>query len=173
MNTRIAGLAALALALLLVGGVAVASIPAPDGTINGCRQDSTGNLRAIDSEETCPSGWSPLNWPSQDRYAHWTDGWRGRQAPITSIPANSTATVTVDCFSGPFGDPNDVMIYAEYTLSDDPDLKITRWWPNHSSGLGLLSNQWSLSVKNNSDTTATGNPLARLIGYCVDGDPFP
>jgi hypothetical protein len=52
------------LVTLFVGvtGVAVASIPAADGTINGCYSDATGALRVIDSEDTCPNGTTPLNW---------------------------------------------------------------------------------------------------------------
>lgn len=59
--TRPAAIAAVA-ALLLAGGIAYASIPAPDGTINGCRKNTDGSLRVIDSTATCASGWTALNW---------------------------------------------------------------------------------------------------------------
>lgn len=52
-----------ALLLLFVGaGIAWASIPGPDGVIHGCRKNTDGSLRAIDSAATCPSGWTELNW---------------------------------------------------------------------------------------------------------------
>jgi hypothetical protein len=46
----------------LGAGVAYASIPAPDGTINGCYKNSTGMLITIDSSASCPSGYTALNW---------------------------------------------------------------------------------------------------------------
>lgn len=51
-------------ALLLVGGVAVASIPDSSGVIHGCRKNSDGSVRVIDSDlgQTCASGWTALNW---------------------------------------------------------------------------------------------------------------
>jgi len=49
-------------AVVLAGGMAFASIPAPDGTINGCRKKADGSLRVIDSTATCPNGYTALNW---------------------------------------------------------------------------------------------------------------
>jgi hypothetical protein len=48
--------------LLLVGGVAVASIPGPTGVINGCRSNSTGLVYVIDSSATCGFNMTPLPW---------------------------------------------------------------------------------------------------------------
>lgn len=48
--------------IIMVGGLAVASIPGPTGVINGCRNIYTGDLKAIDSAATCPYGSVPLNW---------------------------------------------------------------------------------------------------------------
>jgi hypothetical protein len=56
------GLVILAIVILLAGGVAYASIPAADGTINGCYKNNTGALSVIDSAATCPSGSTALNW---------------------------------------------------------------------------------------------------------------
>lgn len=47
---------------LAVGTVAWASIPAADGTINGCRKNTDGSLRVVDSGASCPSGYTALNW---------------------------------------------------------------------------------------------------------------
>ncbi|HEY3435876.1 MAG TPA: hypothetical protein VGK41_09515, partial [Solirubrobacterales bacterium] len=46
-------------------GVAQASIPAADGTIHGCYSSGplgNGALYVVDSEESCPAGYSTLNW---------------------------------------------------------------------------------------------------------------
>lgn len=59
---------ALGMGLLLGGGIAYASIPASYGTINGCRKNTDGTLRVIDSTATCPNCWTALNW-QQDSLA--------------------------------------------------------------------------------------------------------
>ncbi|MFI7063993.1 hypothetical protein ACIBL3_23605 [Kribbella sp. NPDC050124] len=59
---RTPAILAIVLGLALIGTVAIASIPAPDGTINGCRKTSNGDLIAIDSTATCPNGYVALNW---------------------------------------------------------------------------------------------------------------
>lgn len=49
----------------LVGSSAFASVPAGDGTINGCYRATgvmKGDLVIIDSTDTCPSGYTALNW---------------------------------------------------------------------------------------------------------------
>src|SRR5580693_7478836 len=48
--------------MLLTAGSAVASIPASNGVIDGCRNTTTGALTVIDSAGTCPGGTVPLNW---------------------------------------------------------------------------------------------------------------
>jgi hypothetical protein len=58
-------LGSIAVVLGAGAGFAFASIPAPDGTINGCYKTSNpaqGALIVIDSTATCPSGTSSLNW---------------------------------------------------------------------------------------------------------------
>lgn len=47
---------------VLVGAVAWASIPGPDGVIHGCRKNTDGSMRVIDSEAFCPNGYTALNW---------------------------------------------------------------------------------------------------------------
>jgi hypothetical protein len=49
-------------AVLIGSGIAWASIPAPGGTINGCRKNTDGSMRVIDSTASCPSGYTALNW---------------------------------------------------------------------------------------------------------------
>ena len=56
----VAGL--ITMGLLAIAGIAVASIPAPDGTINACYKNSTGALSVIDSASSCPNGTTPLSW---------------------------------------------------------------------------------------------------------------
>ena len=61
MRVLITGLVTTAL-LTVAAIVAVASIPASDGTINGCYKNGNGALSVIDSAATCPNGTTPLNW---------------------------------------------------------------------------------------------------------------
>lgn len=62
----VATLAGAALIPLGAGiGIAYASIPATDGTVHGCYQSSglgNGALYVIDSADSCPTGYTALNW---------------------------------------------------------------------------------------------------------------
>jgi hypothetical protein len=54
----------LTVALLLVGGIAYASIPDANGVIHGCRKNSGGALRVIDTDagQTCAGNETALSW---------------------------------------------------------------------------------------------------------------
>lgn len=68
-------------ALLLVGGVAYASIPGPDGVIHGCYKTTDGSARIIDSTATCPNGYTAINWSQT-----------GPQGPAGTVPTPITVT---------------------------------------------------------------------------------
>jgi len=51
-----------ALAALLVSGIALATVPGGDGTINGCYAKKDGSLRVVDSSAQCRGGESALTW---------------------------------------------------------------------------------------------------------------
>jgi hypothetical protein len=84
-------------AMLAGGGIAWASIPGPDGVIHGCRKNSDGSLRAIDSAAICPNGWTALNWRQSGLSSlEWTQ-------ETVSIPAEAVAQdsgVSVMCPAG-------------------------------------------------------------------------
>jgi hypothetical protein len=98
MGKAYTAVALCAVTFLALGGVAYASIPDPDGLIHGCYRNTSGDMRVIDSEETCQSNETPLNWQQAApagfllsvSYTPWS----------TSIPAGSTSTVIVECPSG-------------------------------------------------------------------------
>jgi hypothetical protein len=50
--------------VLLIGGVALASIPDANGVIHGCRKTSGGALRVIDTDagQTCMANETAINW---------------------------------------------------------------------------------------------------------------
>lgn len=64
MNRKLLLVPAVLLALGLSAGVSYASIPAPDGTINGCYSNDTHPhaLYIRDSANACPSGDTSLNF---------------------------------------------------------------------------------------------------------------
>jgi hypothetical protein len=84
-------------------GIAAASIPGPDGTIHACyRSDDLGSgaLYVIDSEDTCPSGFTALDW---DQTApSGLQGYEVIQEPfqVDGPIGAGTIDVTVDCPSG-------------------------------------------------------------------------
>lgn len=61
---RIVAVALAAVVLVFAGGIAWASIPDANGVIHGCRKNTDGSLRVIDTDlgQTCANGWTPLNW---------------------------------------------------------------------------------------------------------------
>lgn len=63
MNRKLLLIPAIAVALAL-GGVAYASIPASNGTVDGCYSNSTHphELFVIQSGNTCPSGYTSIDW---------------------------------------------------------------------------------------------------------------
>jgi hypothetical protein len=82
---------------LALGGVAFASIPGPDGLIHGCYRNTSGDMRVIDSEETCQSNETPLNWDQTDtqrELVYHVDGLTG------TIPAGTIRAATAICPSG-------------------------------------------------------------------------
>jgi len=64
MAARFRNMLVLVLVLLITSvGVAWASIPAPDGTVNGCYKNAGNHdLIVIDSTASCPGGYTALNW---------------------------------------------------------------------------------------------------------------
>jgi len=75
---RLSAIAIAALLVLVGSAVAVASIPASDGTITGCRRNRTAVLRVINAEagRKCRAGETKLTWTGgvlkvhQDRRDH-------------------------------------------------------------------------------------------------------
>jgi hypothetical protein len=55
---------AIAVAVLVAGGIAYATIPDAGGVIHGCYQKNQGALRVIDTDkaQACSSSETPLNW---------------------------------------------------------------------------------------------------------------
>lgn len=51
--------------LVVLSGVALGTIPAPNGVIHGCYVKRTGELRVVSSNRHCPAGQAPLSWDKQ------------------------------------------------------------------------------------------------------------
>ncbi|MBV8859664.1 MAG: hypothetical protein JOZ02_22215 [Acidobacteria bacterium] len=58
----------------LAGGIVAASIPAADGTVNGCYQKNNGQLRVVESAAQCHPSELALTWQQQ--------GPQGPQGPV-------------------------------------------------------------------------------------------
>jgi hypothetical protein len=86
IRTRAARMLILATALLgIAAGIAYATIPGSNGTINGCYEKRTGILRVIDAEagKACLSGETPISWnqrgPKGDQGLQGLQGERGEK----------------------------------------------------------------------------------------------
>jgi hypothetical protein len=84
---------ALTAVVALAGGMVVASIPAPDGTITGCYQKNNGQLRVVEAADQCHPSELALTW--QQEGPPGPQGPVGPQGPIGPIgpqgPAGSSA----------------------------------------------------------------------------------
>lgn len=82
-------------ALLLLSGVAYASIPDAGGVIHGCRKNTDGSVRVIDSDagQTCPNGWTAFNWSQT--------GPQGPAGPAYLPPVGTRGTSAVSGVLGP------------------------------------------------------------------------
>jgi hypothetical protein len=98
---RRSAILAAAVALLVLGGVAYASIPDANGVIHGCRKNSGGALRVIDSDagQTCAGSETALNW-SQTGPPGLSGLERVQADSGVSIQPGDTATVLAQCPTG-------------------------------------------------------------------------
>lgn len=119
-------LTVIVLAALLVGGlvtgIAVASIPGPDGTIHGCYKNSTpaqGALLAIDSAASCPSGYTALNWNQTGPQGPAGPPGLSNVHVVTvygTADANGNGSVVAPCTSGEVGLAGGYNVFPD----DDP-----------------------------------------------------
>lgn len=65
MLKRSAVIATVSAGLLMAAGVSYASIPAVDGTIDGCYASKGGALRIVDADDTCKSQELRVSWNRQ------------------------------------------------------------------------------------------------------------
>jgi hypothetical protein len=70
------------------------TIPSPDSTIWGCYSRTDGHLIVIDHEagETCPSGFSPLNWQGSIPGPPQSTTVVPSTAGTTTVPITTTTT---------------------------------------------------------------------------------
>jgi hypothetical protein len=87
--------------LIAVAAIAEAAIPDSNGVIHACYQDNNGNLRVIDTGQTCKNNESPLNWSQT--------GPQGPQGPVGPVGPQ-----------GPQGQPGSTVpdLYASYNSHD-------------------------------------------------------
>jgi hypothetical protein len=84
----------LAALIVTIGfGIAYASIPASDGTINGCYKNANGDLIVIDSAASCPSGYTALDWLSGPAGGTIYDAEMGTGSlTVSTTPSGTNAT---------------------------------------------------------------------------------
>lgn len=87
---------ALTAVVALAGGIVVASIPAPDGTITGCYHKTNGQLRVVESADKCNPSELALTWQQQ--------GPQGPQGPVgPQGPAGPQGATGPQGLTGPQG----------------------------------------------------------------------
>lgn len=158
-----------AMAGTLVGSVLVAraSIPASDGTISGCRNNTTTMLRVIDATTSaCDTNESALNWDQKGvkAYAYVTYNNIGA---VSSLDGDRSYNISNFQYSTPLlnarqfcftvnGTPKNVSVL----VSNDPASYTI-------SGVGIKdANGWTNTTNNTCDTQSPGsNVFVRLMSY--------
>lgn len=107
MTSAVGALVAAAIA----GSVAYATIPGPDGTINGCyrtsEDDQKGQLRVVNDPTACRSNESPISWNQVGpRGEQGPQGERGIQGPPGTDGADGADGVNVTSAALSKGDAN-------------------------------------------------------------------
>lgn len=128
---------------LVLGGVAYASIPGPDGVIHGCYKNSNpaqGSVLVVDSAASCPSGFTTLNWNQIG-----PQGAIGPQGPAGTsynFKAQNTAGADIDV---PAGAHN---FLVEWSCVSGPDARpISAGFQNLTSG-DVTGNSFPLNNSN-------------------------
>ena len=146
MRNRVVRIAGLAAALVLVAGIAYASIPDANGVIHGCRKNSGGALRVIDTAlgQTCMSNETPLSWSQA--------GPAGPPGPAGGVsglhvvsqnfttPANNpglTVSGTAVCPAG------EVAVSGGFILSSTQSLVVDASRPSSITGWNVIVNTLS------------------------------
>lgn len=139
---RALGLFGLVLVLLAIGGVAVASIPDAQGVIHGCRKNTDGSLKVIDSAtQTCGNGYTVLNWQTGTTF------YQVRTESVVSTDGAGSSGATAVCNTG------DVVTGGGYQLT--PDIaKVTA-----SEPVPDAPQRWAV----NFDTTVIGGQVTVTV----------
>lgn len=159
--------------IVALGGTAYATIPAGDGTINGCYQKQDGQLRVVDTAADCRAREVPIAWsqrgPKGDPGPQGETGPAGPQGPpgvteVTSselstitfrsdaaeIPASNRRTLGVECLPG------------EWAMSGGASS--TNSLPLSAVGSSLLGHGWSATAE---DTRGVGGRLTVYV-LCLE-----
>lgn len=180
MSRRIGLLAAggLAVALVVGGGTAFASIPDSQGIIHGC-YDSGGNLKVIDTAVTasCPRGYSELDWDQTGPAgAQGPQGPQGPAGPAGAAGANgSTVLSGTGAPSDTTGNNGDFYIDTAAAVLYGP--KANGAWP--ATGTSLVGPQGppgpvtagSLNLQIISSSGTSSVP-GTLTADCPDSAPY-
>ena len=100
------GIVVVAVVAIVVTALATAvyaSIPGPGGIINGCRKNSDGSLKVIDSAATCGNGYTALDWnqtgPQGPAGANGVSGYELATRNVALSP-DTNGVFTVSCPTG-------------------------------------------------------------------------
>ena len=117
--------AAGAVAVLALGGVAWAAIPNADGNIYACYSNGDGSVRVkSDPAAPCPKNWSPLNWTAGQPDVPVTTTYIKRE--VTTVPPNfANGLATVRCDQGDVAVSGGVLVH----LDSRGNLRLTNSFP--------------------------------------------
>ena len=157
--------------LFAMGGLAMAAIPASNGTIKGCYKKNKGTLRVVSDKKKCKKSERTLTW--NQRGATGQAGSQGTQGPAGDTGAAGTARAwahvfgngTVDASKGMEVAREGTGQYCVKTPFTPKALVVTPRW----QGLGAANNRVAHAGLNGFGTCATDLPGTNAFIVIQDG----
>ena len=164
------------LGVMLIAGIAVASIPGPDGVIHGCYKTSDGKLRVIDSSASCASGETALAWnQTGPQGATGATGPQGTPGEQRYYDVSLSFTLPAGAGSGGGGarecDTGDVAVGDGYNLAGSFDGNAGVVVDNFGVGTAIAGNPNQLSFHFTNTADAGAVPITVSV-TCADLSPF-
>ena len=116
-------------------GIAYATIPDASGVIHGCRDNTYGYTRIIDTDAgtTCTSSETPVSWAAGSRTSYYVN----TSSAVVVAPGQSSGLQTIHCNTG------DTAVGGGVRSTSQPGLVL-----EFSSPSDLAPDEWDTSMKN-------------------------
>lgn len=152
-----------------VGGVALGSIPGPDGTISGCYSKATGALRVINAPtQTCSKSQTPISWnqtgpqgppgPSNDSSTYMNLPQAVGASPTNFMSLDGLGELVARCEASYLPDPNEINTNVLFSNTTN-DMLTLLGGPDTTGTVdpGELAGGWGANIVPNGSALSEGS----------------